>query len=70
MFTSDKIGKIVTGFSGFIDKIFSGVPFFHKIDSIKLIFYFGFFVTLLAIIFCLFKSLFDIINYLTVLNSH
>jgi len=70
MFTSDKIGKVVTGFSGFIDKIFSGVPFFHKIDSIKLIFYFGFFVTLLAIIFCLFKSLFDIVNYLNALNSH
>jgi len=70
MFTSDKIGKVVTGFSGFIDKIFSGVPFFHKIDSIKLIFYFGFFVTLLAIIFCLFKSFFDIMSFFADLNSY
>jgi hypothetical protein len=70
MFSSDRISKIVNGFSGFIDKIFSGVPFFYKIDSIKLIFFFGFFVTLLAIVFCLFISVFDILNFFTLLNAH
>lgn len=70
MFTTNKIGKVIDGFSGFVDKIFNGIPFFHKIDSIKLIFYFGFFVTLLAIIFCLFKSFFDILSFFTVLNIH
>ena len=70
MFTSNKIGKVVNGFSGFIDKLFNGIPFFHKIDSIKLIFYFGFFVTSLAIVFCLFKSFFDILDFFTILNTY